>query len=175
MKEAVADTSALVSLALSGKMELILRHVKISVPPTIKAKLEEMPRFPDEEGTAAKKALSMIESGKISLQKIAKSEEAEKLVTKNIDLGEAECFQLATERKMPAILMDDLAASYGLSEKAWKNGIRMRISAAAITELLAAGEISKGAARKALNKMIKNRKWEKTTMEYLIKKHLEEK
>ena len=175
MKRAVADTSALVSLALSGKMlELVVKTIALETTVTVKSELKEISMFKDEKGRAAKKALAFIESGKIGLQRLSNPTEPGKLVTKNVDIGEAECFCLAQERKIPTILMDDLSASYHLSEKAAELGIKMRISAAAISELLLTRKISKEKARAALARMIRNRKWEKTTMEYLVKKTLGE-
>ena len=46
--------------------------------------------------------------------KISNLRHAESLLNKNVDFGEACCFQLAIEQGFSTVLMDDLSASYAL-------------------------------------------------------------
>ncbi len=172
MKKAAADTSALISLALSEKLELIAETILLYACGTVVNELEEMAEFKDHYGLAAKQALKLIKENKIKLEKTIDTKKAENLVDKNIDAGEAACFVLALEKNIPAILMDDINAAYALSGFARANNISLKISAAAIIELVKANKIEKTQAIKALEKMIKNRGWEKSILQYLIEKYM---
>ncbi|MEK6958396.1 MAG: hypothetical protein AABW99_05455 [archaeon] len=170
MKKAVADTSALVSLSFSGQLAPASKALHIFVPMQVKKELEEIAAFADEKAAAAKEALSIIKSGAIQA-KTVDAKKAEALVNKNVDFGEAECFQLATEREIPVMLMDDLNAGFALEGMAKARGISIKISAAAVVELANRKQITKKTAKESLLKMVKRRNWEKTTLEYLIHKY----
>lgn len=172
MKGVVADTSALVSMALSGQLELAVKNISFSVPKMVNRELQEIGNYRDIEGKAAKKALVLIKANKIQLKAIKNNKGAGSLVDKNTDLGEAECLVLAEKEKIPVILMDDVNAAYALNGLAKAKNITIKISAAAIVELIKTGKLSKRQGIEALRKMIKNRRWEKSVLEYLIQKYL---
>lgn len=171
MKKAIADTSALVSMAFSGQLELVATTIRLSVPGQVKKELEELAQFEDEKGKAAKTILELIKNNKISLQAVAGSKKTESLVNKNIHYGEAECFQLAVEQKISVLLLDDLNASYALDGLSKARSISLKLSAAAIIELVNQQKISKKQAKESLLRMVQHRSWEKTTLEYLIQKY----
>lgn len=171
MKQAVADTSALISLALSGQLKKITETIELLIPAQVKKELDEIAAFSDEKATAAKTVLSLVNAGQIHSRSISNPKTAIDLMDKNIDQGEAECFRLAIEQKIPILLMDDLTASFALHSRAMAHTIRIRLSAAAIVELVNQKKISGKEAKKNLKKMIQHRNWEKTTLEYLIQKH----
>ncbi|MFH1256387.1 MAG: hypothetical protein V1494_03775 [Candidatus Diapherotrites archaeon] len=172
LKKAVADTSALISLSFSGRLNLVAQTIQIMAPEQVKCELEEIAGFEDEKANAAKEVLSLIKKKDILVHPVLDRKKAEALVNKNTDYGEAECFELAVEQKINALIMDDLNASYMLAGIAKAQEISIKISAAAIVELANQGKLSKKEAKESLLKMVKHRKWEKTTLEYLIEKYL---
>lgn len=87
MKKAVVDTSALISLALSNKLELVSDSIAPFIPQAVKQELEEISKFDDMEGKAAK-ALTLARRRKISLTKIKNKKTAQRIADKNIDFGE---------------------------------------------------------------------------------------
>src|SRR3989344_8155051 len=105
MKKAVADTSALISIALSGQLDEVVENINLFIPKAVKLELTEMNEFEDIEGSAAKKILSFIKGKKIRLIEVKNEKNASDLIDKNVDLGEAECFELATENNIETILM----------------------------------------------------------------------
>ena len=173
MKQAIADTSALVSLAFSGRLEEICKAMALLIPLQVKKELEEIAERNDAKASAAKMVLELIKTGKITIKNIAEKNKVQNLLGKDIDFGEAECFELAFEQKTETILMDDLDASYALAGMARAQSISIRISAAAVIELAKQKIISKTEAKKSLLKMIQHRGWEKTTLEYLIQKYFD--
>lgn len=174
MKKAVADTSALISIALSEQLGLASESIKLVVPPAVKIEIIEMGEYDDIEGGAAKKILSFIKDKKIYLIEAKNVKNARALIDKHVDLGEAECFELAVEEKIETILMDDINAAYYLNGLAKAKKISIKISAAAIIELIKLEKLTKKQGIQALQKMIKNRQWEKGVLEYLIAKHVKE-
>lgn len=167
----MADTSALVSLAFSGRLLPVAETLEIVLPNKVKAELLEIAGFADEKARAAKISLKLIGTNSIRVLAVSNQKKAEDLVDKNIDLGEAECFQLAIEQKIPVLLMDDLNASFALHGLAMVQGIKIKLSAAAIVELAKQQKISKKQAKESMLKMIQHRNWEKTTLDYLIQKY----
>lgn len=173
MKQVAADTSALISLSLSGELKLAVQNIEFYTCQKVKQELEEMAEFKDHYGTASRTCLAMIKENKIKLETIKDAKKAGQLVDKNIDLGEAECLILAIEKNINTILMDDINASYPLNGLAKSKGISLKISAAAIIELVNTKKIEKSKAIKAIRKMVENRKWEKSILNHLIEKYLE--
>jgi predicted nucleic acid-binding protein len=171
VKKAVADTSALVSMAFSTQLERIAQTIQLVAPEHVKKELEELSAFPDEKARAAKTVLELMQKKQIRVQSVTDTKKTENLVNKNIHYGEAECFRLAAEQKIPVLLMDDLNASYALDGLAKAHSIAIKISAAAIIELANQQKISKKQAKEYLQKMVQHRNWEKTTLEYLIQKY----
>ncbi len=172
MKKVVADTSALISISLSGQLGTVIENTQLLVPKVVTLEIREMLEFKDIEGAAAKKILGWIQDKKIHLVEVKNKKTAKNLIDKNIDLGEAECFVLAAEENIETILMDDVNAAYYLNGLAKAKNISIKISAAAIIELINLKKLTKKEGIQALEKMIKNRQWEKGVLEHLIKKYL---
>lgn len=174
MKKAVADTSALISIALSGKLPEVVENIGLFVPKAVKLEIAEMAGYDDIEGGAAKNILNFIKNKKISLIEIKNEKNARDLTGKSIDQGEAECFELAAEEKIGTILMDDVNAAYRITGLAKPKNISIKISTAAIVELIKQEKLAKKQGIFALQKMVKNRQWEKGILEFLIKKYVKE-
>lgn len=169
---AAADTSTLVSLKVSGMLPKALEVTELFCPETVESELREMSAYKDLQAKAAKDLLKLIAKGKISRHKVKSRRRAEGLLSREVDLGEAECFVLAGERNIGRLLIDDVNAAYALSGLAESGGIKLRISAAVIVELVKQGKITKAQARKALKRMIRIREWEGGVLEHLTKKYL---
>ena len=173
MKTVVADTSALISITLSGQILLATTCIAFLVPPMVKQELQEIATFGDAEGKAAKLVLALAAKGKIRVTPLKNSARASSLVDKNADLGQADTLVLAEEKEVATILMDDVRATYALNSQAKTRNIAFKISAAAIIELARTGKLDKKAALQAMKKMIQAREWEKGVLEHLITKHME--
>ena len=172
MKVVVADTSALISLAMSGQLALAVKSVSFLVPPRVRQELREISGYRDREGRAAKRVLKLVSLGTIQLKVLKGRRRANLLVDKSVDLGEAECLVLAEEQNTKTILMDDIRAAYSLHSPAKAQGISLRISAAVVVELVKTGKLTKKKAVHALTQMIQRREWEKGVLEHLVSRYL---
>jgi predicted nucleic acid-binding protein len=169
VKKAVADTSALISIALSGRLNSVVQTIQLIIPNEVLEELEELKRIKDEKGKAAEQTLSYVGQKKISVKNI-RAASYQKWVVRKVDYGEAACFALAVQEKILVIMMDDLSAASALESHMIAHHIHIRISASAIVELYKQKKLSGEETRNTLLQMIHHRKWEKTTLEYLIKK-----
>lgn len=161
-------------MELSGKLEMVLENIDFFVPNAVKLEITEMSGYNDAEGNAAKKILGFMKNKKIRLKKVLTEKNAKNLIDKNIDLGESECFVLAVQENIKTVLMDDVSAAYHLNGLAKSKNISIKISAAAIMELIKLEKLTKKQCKETLEKMIKNRQWEKGVLEHMIKKYLQE-
>lgn len=168
VKTVVADTSALISLALSGEWANILEVVAIVVPSAVKSELQDLSSHSDSLARAAKAVLSSLESNRIRCISVRGRHLVQSRQNKDVDAGESECFQLAVEQSISILLMDDVPASAALYSEALAQKIAIRISAAAIVELVRQKKISPPQAEKSLHRMIAHRGWEKSVLAHLI-------
>src|SRR3989344_3562627 len=172
--KAVMDTSSLISLELSGILQRSLKLLQIVIPSTVKEELEEISKYSDEEGKAAKLILKLIQNKKIPQLEIKDYKKVENLLSSDVDRGEAECFVLCLENKITILIMDDVDAAYSLEGLAKVNDIKLKISVAVIIELSKKKIITKKQALRAIRKMINIREWEGGALEVLAKKYLKE-
>ena len=171
MYKAAADTSALVSIGIAGLAEKCLEIAEINVPEAVMEELEEISSYADEEGKAAKAVLGLVKNGKIIKSEVKDGGKVHKLLSKDVDKGEAECFVLCIERGIKKLVMDDVDAGYSLQGLAKSEGIVIRISVALIAELLKKNRLSKKEALEAVGKMAKAREWEGGVLEVLAGKY----
>jgi len=167
----VADTSALVSLALAGLLEKSAETAEILIPPEVLAELRQVASFKDEEGAAAKAVLQLVSADKILVRRVKGRERLRRSIYRT-DLGEAACLQLCVENGVSLLVCDDIDASYRLEAPALAKGIRLRISAAFVAELARTGKLSKKQAMAAIRRMNKLRHWEGGALETLAEKYL---
>ncbi len=172
MKQAVADTSALVSLAFSGKLTTLCQQYRIHIPLSVKDELRELIEYGDKPGEMAKLVLELIKQEKIMVHTQLSHDKAEQYTRSNVDWGEASCLQLAIQEKISLLFSDDLDATYELFMIAKAKNISIKISAAAIITLLRQNKITKIDTHKSLKNMIQHRKWEKSALEYEIEKYM---
>ncbi len=166
----VADTSALISLAYSGRLEMVCDTLAVHIPIAVQTELEEIASYSDKLSKTAKEVLVLIRQKKIQLHEKISQANVVHLMSKEVDVGEAACFQLAIEQNIPVVLLDDNDAAYELTGVARTNTISLRISASAIAELFHQSRINKSEMRKSLTDMIQHRNWEKSSLESLIQK-----
>jgi hypothetical protein len=76
--------------------------------------------------------------------------------------------------KIPFLLTDDADAAHFLGRAAAQKGIKLRMCASAIVELINARKISPMTAKGKLEELIKKRSWEGGILEVLARRYLEE-
>ncbi|MBU3967308.1 MAG: hypothetical protein KKG76_08050 [Euryarchaeota archaeon] len=164
--KAVADVSALLSLEYMGALEDTFDIADIYTSGSVEEELNEIAVFRDEKSGIAKKILTHISDGRIKCIDI-KSESS----NKNALMGQ--CFFLCISAKIPVLLTDDADAAYLLGRIAAQKGIKLRMCASVLVELIKAGKISPQAAKGKLEDLIKKRSWEGGILEVLSRRYLE--
>jgi len=165
--KAVADASALLSLEYMGALEDTFGIVDIYTTGSVEEELNEIAGFRDEKSGIAKKILTHISDGKI--KRIEMKGEAYPV---NADMSQ--CLALCISAKIPVMLTDDADASYHLGRIAAQKGIKMRMCASVLVELIRAGKMSPHAAKVKLDELITKRSWESGIMEVLARRYLED-
>ena len=173
MKKTVADTSALISLAYSGLLEMVCETTEIHIPAPVKVELDEIANYSDKLAKMAKDCLVLIHQKKIRIDDKSTSAKASKYVNSKIDLGEAACFELAMEQNISVMLIDDIPAATALYGMAMSKKITIKLSASALVELKNQKKITTVELRKGLEAMIQNREWGKSAMGSAIRKYFE--
>ena len=173
MIHVVMDTSALISLGMIDTLRKAAEITKITVPLTVKHELEEIEKYKNKEGRAARNVLQMIRSKQISITRIKTTKKVDSLLSKDINRGEAECFVCCLENNIKILVMDDVDAAYGLEGLAIANSIKIKISAAVLVELHRQKLIDKRELKKSIRDLVKIREWEGGALEVLAKKYLE--
>jgi hypothetical protein len=164
--KAVADASSLLSLEYMGVLDDVLGIADIYTTGSVNHELKEIAGFRDERSNVAKKILTHISDGKIKCIDI-KGE----AYPKNASVGQ--CLSLCISAKIPFLLTDDADAAYILGRTAAQKGIKLRMCASAIVELINARKISPVTAKGKLEELIKKRSWEGGILEVLARKYLE--
>lgn len=165
--KAVADTSALLSLEIMGVLDDLFGIADIYTTVLVKEELEEISDFRDEKSGIAKKILLHVRDGKVKCME-TKGDMHPKYISLN------HCFALCLGAKIPLLMTDDADAAYYLGRMAAQKGIKIRMCAAVLMELIRAGKISPQAAKGKLEELIKKRSWEGGILEALGKRYLEE-
>lgn len=170
--KAVLDTSALISLSCAEMLRKSVELLECSLPSEVHSELRELSKYDDAEGNAASCVLEMISEGMLIQFAIAHKENVEALISADVQHGEASCFVLCVERKISLLILDDIDASFALSNKAHVQGISIRISVAVAVELCRQGRISKSQLKTVVGKLIKQRRWEGGILEVLAQNYL---
>lgn len=168
------DTSSLVSLEVIDILELASENIGITVTPTVVKELRRMSKIPDREGDAAKGVLDLISDEKISVAEVESKDEAREITSSRVEKGEASCFVCCKEQKINNLIMDDIGAASRLEGRSIKNGIRQKISVAAIIELMRKDVITEERARTEIERLKKTRDWKGGVLEVLADKYLSE-
>jgi len=165
--KAVADVSALLSLEFMGVLDDTLGIADIYTTGSVDEELKEIAGFRDEKSGIAKKILTHISDGKIKRIDIRVESP-----NKNALMGH--CISLCISAKIPVLLTDDADAAYLFGRIAAQKGIKLRMCAALLVELIRAGKISPQAGKGKLEELIKKRSWEGGILEVLARMYLEE-
>ncbi len=150
----VADTGAVLSLALSGLFGICRKHFKIIIGQKIAEELKDIASIDDELGEAAKEVLEVVEV---------------KSAGKNFSQGEDEALELMKKTKADILISDDIrfVKKHSRNEKISFSVILFGI-------LLEKKIITKRVFLNAVNDMFMKREWEENLI-YLVAKNLLEK
>ncbi len=170
---AVADTSALLSLSVAEILSRTFEMIQLSIPEEVYHELLELNKYEDTEGYAAEEIINHVEKNEIILTKVQNRAKIESLLSADVQHGEAACFVLCIKKKIPCLIMDDVDAAFSLEGASRSAGISIRISAAVAVELFKKKKINLAQLKAAINKMIQLRRWEGGVLEVLAKKYLE--
>lgn len=163
----VADASALLSLEYMGLLDDAIGIADIYTTAIVEEELKETAGFRDEKSRVATKILGLIRDGKVKCIE-TKSDMHSKHISLNL------CFALCSGAKIPVLLTDDADGAYYLGRTAAQKGIKIRMCAAFLVELIKAGKISPQTAKAKLEELIKKRSWEGGILEVLARRYLEE-
>lgn len=100
----VADTSALVSLAMADSLGLVLAEFDVHTTATVVEELKETAAVDDVHGRAASEALDSLEGMTVHEGAASTAQSS------RIDAGEASCLALAEEQSAAFLLTDGLRA-----------------------------------------------------------------
>jgi len=170
--KAVLDTSALISLEVSGLLPDALKLLDVTIPPTVFEELKELSKFDDIEGKSASRTIGLVKDGRIIKHKVGGKKNVEKLLSSDVDVGEAECFMCCLKEGIKLLVLDDVDAAYSLEGLAKSQNIKLKISVAVIVELVNRNLIKRKKAYSAVKKMVKVRRWEGGVLEVLSEKYL---
>lgn len=150
----VADTGAVLSLALSGLFGVCRKHFRIVIGKKIADELKEISSRNDELGKAAKEVLKELEV---------------KLTGKNYEKGEYEALELLEETKADILVSDDIQFV-----KKNKNNKKISFSVVLFGILLEKKIITKKDFLNAVTRMFEKREWEENLIYLVAKNILEE-
>lgn len=165
--KAVADASALLSLEHMAVLDDAIGIMDIYTASPVEDELKEIAGFRDEKSVMAKRILDLIQNGKIKCFEI-KGDKSTKHASMNHIL------YLCTSAKIQGIITDDAETAFHLSRMAAQKGVKLRMCAAVLVELIRTGKISTPAARGKLEELMKKRSWEGGVLEVLVKKYMDE-
>lgn len=146
----VADTSALVSLAIADSLAAVLAEFDVHTTATVVEELEETAAVDDVHGRAAKEALDSLEGVTVHewSSSIGRSS--------RIDAGEASCLALAEKLGAVFLLTDDLRA---LPELEVSTEATVALSPIALRALVERDVLSSDEARDRLDRLAASRDW----------------
>jgi len=139
-----------------GLLDLILKEFQIVVSDLVIEELKKTSKYQDEDGKAAKKVLE-----KADLLEIrgVDPEAIPKLLTSQLDEGEASCVILAQAKDIPALISDDFKAMHQLQYYARKYKFDLGLGAVLIHALVMRGALSKAEALKSVERIAAKRDW----------------
>lgn len=146
----VADTSALVSLAIADCIVIVLAEFDVHTTSTVIDELEETAAVDDVHGRAAKEMID-------SLDRVTVHDRNSTTVrSSRIDAGEASCLALVEELDAEFLLTDDLRA---LPELQALTEARVALSPIVLRALVERGVLGPGEARDRLDRIAESRDW----------------
>ncbi len=170
----VGDTSALISLGVGGVLSKCLEVTRILVPQKVYSELNEISKFNDVHGKAAKDSIQKISNGDIEVVEVKQVEKIEKLVSwySRINEGEAEALILAQENSIPILITDDFRSLPDLRRVSGE--VEIHLSIYLLARLVLENMITITKAQDSLTKISEGRTWESAAIYNLAKKYIEE-
>ena len=165
--KAVADASSLLSLEYMGILDDALNIMEIYTTGSVSKELKEIAGFRDEKSGIAKKILHLVKDNKIKCLDA-------KVGSHSKYASMEQCLYLCMTAKIPVILTDDADAAYFPDRIVSQKGVKLRMCASVLVELIKAGKISPSSARGKLEGLIKKRSWEGGVLEVLVRRYMQE-
>lgn len=145
----VADTSALISLALVDLLDTLLSEFDVHTTTHVVDELEATAAYTDTHGDAAERVLDSVDS-------IHTHEIQGEFTSSRVDHGEGSCALLATERDAAFLITDDLRA---LPELQPVTDATVALSPVVLKALVNRDALEKEAARAKLGELADQRDW----------------
>lgn len=145
----VADTSALVSVATTDLLDIVLSEFDVHTTERVVAELDETAGYDDAHGTAASAVLDRHDE--LTVHKVG-----EPIESARIDVGEGSCAVLANDLDVPFLLTDDLRA---LPELESATTVQVAISPLLFRALVKRNVLTDGEARDSLGTRAETRDW----------------
>jgi len=158
MKIIVADTSALISLAVTD-MFSFTQDIEFKIPKEVHNELNLIKHYRDKDGSNAAKIIRNLDKWGIEVINIKDKQKLNSLIKDPIiDKGEAESLVLALENKIEWLITDDLKSIQVLDMHNDGN-VKIRSSILIPVTLYNADKIKRKQAKQAVIQIGKYRKW----------------
>lgn len=168
MKIIVADTSALISLAITDMFRFV-DGIDFKITKEVHNELNLIKNYRDKDGYNASRVIRNLKEWNIGVLNIKDKAKLNDLIKDPvIDKGEAESLILALENKIEWLITDDLK-SIKILDKHSDGKVKIRLSILIPIALYNAEKISRKQAKQAVIQIGKYRKWN----EELFKESLE--
>ncbi|MUV85153.1 hypothetical protein GJ631_00790 [Natronomonas sp. CBA1123] len=145
----VADTSALISLASIGILDICLTEFETHTTDTVRQELEETSEYEDSHANAADTVLE-------SIDRKAIHQVNSEFTSSRVDKGEGSCAVLTNELKAEFLITDDLRA---LPELQTLTDAQVAISPIVLKALVKRGELEHDGAVSKLEQLADARDW----------------
>jgi rRNA-processing protein FCF1 len=164
--KAVADTSSLLSLEYMEILEDSLDIIDIYTTGSVKEELIEITNFRDEKSKIARKILDLVLKDKIRCIETRGGSPS-----KHPPVNQ--CLYLCINARIPVLLTDDADTSYLSGRMVSQKGVKLRMCASVLSELIKANKISAPDARAKIKELIKKRSWEGGILEVLVQRYMQ--
>lgn len=145
----VADTSALVSLAIADSLAPVCEEFEVHTTSTVVEELRETAAYDDPHGRGATQARDRLDATTVHDTEGA-------FQSARIDAGEASCLALAREREADFLLTDDLRALPELDEL---TEAQVVLSPIVLRALVKRGALTETEARERFDGLVETRDW----------------
>ncbi|QLH83319.1 hypothetical protein [Halosimplex pelagicum] len=145
----VADTSALVSLAVIDTLDTVLTEFEVHTTETVVAELEDTAEYDDRHGEAAQAVLD-------NRDDFETHEVTETLESSQIDRGEGSCALLTSQLEAEFLITDDLRA---LPELQTASDAEVAISPIVLKALVKREVLGTEEARENVDRLAERRSW----------------
>ncbi len=161
----VADTSALISLALVDCLDLLgALGYKLAAAPAVVRELRQMTGWRDALSRAAESALQAIAGLETTLDQTAQDLASQLAVLPGLDQGEVETLALAAQLHSSEILVDDVRAMGGLAGVARTLEVHIVPSSYVLVKAYLGDLLTYGQIVQLLQRLAVSRGWEESVL-----------